>query len=81
MAWDATVTLDADKTDVETVTAVFTDTDATTFSYSARVRADAGGRDAFIAAAIAARNAWRTRKTGEAGYKANIDARFLTMDV
>jgi len=81
MAWDATVTLDGDKADVGLVVAVFTDTDATTFSYSARVRADAGGRDGFIQAAIAARNAWRTRKASEATYKINLDARFLTLDV
>ena len=81
MAWDATVSLDGDKADVGLVTAVFTDTDATTFSYAARVRADAGGRDGFIQAAIAARNAWRTRKASEAAYKTNIEARFATLDV
>jgi hypothetical protein len=49
MAWDATVTLDGDKSDVGLVVAVFADTDATTFGYSARVRADAGGRDSYQA--------------------------------
>lgn len=82
MAWTTTIILDEDKTDTGQVSAVFTDpNDSAQFTFVQRVKATAQGRDAFITAAIAARNAWQTRRASEASYKTNIDARFVAMDV
>lgn len=80
MAWVSRVVLDKDKTDVASVSAVFTDTDATTFSHAKRIQITAAARDAFINEAIALRNAWQSRKTDAGGYEANVDARFVELD-
>jgi hypothetical protein len=73
--------MDKDKSNVGVCAAVFTDVDTTTFSYSRRVKFTVAERNAFVADAIAERNAWQTRKTGEAGYVSNIEDRFVEVDI
>jgi hypothetical protein len=63
MAWTIAVQFDADKTNVGSVTATFTDTDAAVFSFTQRLQSTAGVVTSFTAAAIAARNAWQAQKT------------------
>lgn len=65
MPWTVTVAIDPDKTNVGSASAVFTDTDGTTFAYSQRNIMTAVNANAFVAAAIAARNSWQTRKATE----------------
>jgi len=65
MAWVTNITIDPDKTNVGSVTAVFTDTDGSTFSASARGTITQANATAFVNAAIAGRNSWQTRKTSE----------------
>ncbi len=72
MPWTGTVTLDADKADVGNATATFTDTDATEFSHSARVQLNAAGLASFVAAAKAARDAWKAKKVAEAPLVNNL---------
>lgn len=78
--WTCIVTLDADKTDVGTATASFTE-NGLTFTYSARLRVTVAQRDAFIAAAIAGRNVWRTRVVAEASYVTNLNNAFAAADI
>lgn len=66
MAWVVNVTIDPDKTNVGTASAVFTDTDGSTFTATARATLIAANATSFVSQAIAARNAWQTRKTSEA---------------
>lgn len=79
MAWDVTVSFDEDKTDVGTVTAVFTDTDLTVFSFSARIQSTIAARNAFCAAAVAARDLWKTKKTANAAAVTSVKARFTAI--
>ena len=78
--WGCSVTLDRDKSDVGTATAVWTAEDQSTFTHSRRLRITIADRNAFIAEAQAARDAWETRKTAEAGYKANLEAAFAAAE-
>lgn len=70
MAWTATVTLDADKTDVGTATAVWNTGLADQFTYTARIKQ--GQASAFIAAAKAAQSADVTKKSLEATFSASL---------
>lgn len=74
MSWDVTVSLDNDKANVGRATATWTDpnTDYGTFTHSARVEVSVAGRDAFIADAIAARDAWQTRRQDEIDKAQNV---------
>ena len=68
--WEIQVNLDADSNDVGTVTATWTETlpAVGTFVYSSRAKKDAGGANAFVAVAIAARDFWQSKKAAnEAG--------------
>jgi hypothetical protein len=68
MPWVISVSVDTDKTAppaVGSATATFTDTDNTVFTYTDRATLTAGNAAPFAAAAIAARDAWRTKKTRE----------------
>jgi hypothetical protein len=76
MAWVIAVQFDEDKTNVGTITATFTDVDATVFSFSQR--AAASSVNAFTAAAIAARNTWQTKKTQNASAVSTVKAAFVT---
>lgn len=76
MAWVITISVDSDKTDIGTISSIFTDTDAATFTYSERIQATLAQLNAYIARAIAARNAWQTRKTNQTTYMATAITRF-----
>ena len=67
MSWVITIAIDPDKVSpaVGTLTAVFTDTDATVFTFSRRTDMVAASLAAFRVAAVNARNAWQTLKTAE----------------
>jgi hypothetical protein len=68
MPWVISVSVDTDKTAppaVGSATATFTDTDNTIFTYTQRDTLTAGNAGPFVAAAIAARDAWRTKKIRE----------------
>jgi hypothetical protein len=65
-AWVVSVVIDADKTaapSVGTATATFTDTDNSEFVFSQRATLTVANGNAFVNAAIAARNAWQSKKT------------------
>ena len=64
MTWQISVNLDADQDDVGTVSGAWTDPnpDLGIFTFSKRVKANAAGANAFIAEAIAARNAWQVKQ-------------------
>jgi len=76
MAWVVTIDVDDDKTDVGTVTSVFTDTDATTFTHWERIRATIGELNSYIARAVIARDAWKVRKASQTSYMATAVTRF-----
>lgn len=59
MAWTATFTKDMDKSDVGTMSAVFTYADGTVFNFSERIVADAAvGQKQFYSDALAAKAAY-----------------------
>jgi len=67
MAWQISVQLDQDSNDVGTIYAIWIEgTPPVSFIYSARAKKDVGGANAFVAAAIAARNAWQAKNTANA---------------
>lgn len=79
MPWVITVDVDFDKVTspaVGTALAVFTDADGSTFPYSERARFTAAAADAFVAAAIAAKNSWQSRKTSETGATNTLVTKF-----
>jgi hypothetical protein len=76
MAWVVTIKVDTDKTDIGTISSVFTDTDTTTFSYSERIQASLAQLNAYITRAVAARNAWQTRKSNQTTYMNTAVTRF-----
>ena len=80
MDWTATVQLDADKSNVGHVMATFTDLDESTFRHSGRSAVTLAGRDAFVAEAIAARDAWRVKKAAEATLSVHVTERFAELD-
>lgn len=66
MTWAVSVEFYPDSSDVGNVTAIWTEPTGTpprVFTYPRAVKADIAGRNAFCAAAIAARNAWQTKNT------------------
>lgn len=66
MPWTTTITLDADKPDVGTATAVWNAGQADEFTYSRRARMTLAEGQAFAAEAIAARDADAAKKAQEA---------------
>lgn len=73
MAWVTNIVIDPDKPNTGTVSAVFTDTDGSTFTATARATLTGPNGNAFRDAAIAARNAWQTRKTQEATDRTSLN--------
>lgn len=63
MTWQISVQFDADQADVGTVTGIWTDplAELGVFTYSKRAKANAPGVNAFMTAAIAARNQWQAK--------------------
>ena len=76
MAWVVSVSIDPDKTDVGSASAVFTDDDGTMFVYGTRAQLTAANATAFAAAAVTARNAWQALKTREANAMAALVNKF-----
>lgn len=72
MAWVINVQIDPDKTTVGTASAVFTDTDGSTFTATARATLSAANAQTFATQAIAGRNAWQTQKTREANARTTV---------
>jgi nitrogen regulatory protein PII-like uncharacterized protein len=65
MAWVVNFSLDLDKPNVGNASAVFTDTDNTTFYFLNRTDTTPASFQTFVQNAIAARNSWKARKTNE----------------
>jgi hypothetical protein len=79
MPWVVSVSVDADKTNVGTATATFTDpVDNTPFTYSERALLTAGNAPGFVTRAVAARNAWQTTKTRETNAASALVTNFGT---
>ncbi len=75
-SWVITILDDEDKTDVGTITAVFTDNDGTTRAFSRRIQATLAQLNLFVTAAVADKNAWITRKTTQTSQMATAVTRF-----
>jgi predicted HAD superfamily phosphohydrolase YqeG len=65
MPWVINFSLDPDKGNVGTATAVFTDTDNTVFNFSRRTDTTPAAFQAFVQAAIAVKQTWIIRKQNE----------------
>lgn len=72
MAWTASITLDADKTDVGTATSTWNAGEATEFSYSRRVKVAVSEGKAFAAEAIAARDEAIAKRAREAALETTL---------
>ena len=59
MSWEVTITLPEEEGDIGRIAATWTDSTLGVFSYSRRARVSVSAADAFIAEAIAARDAWQ----------------------
>lgn len=59
--WTITVKYDEDSDQVGSVSATWTEGEAT-FAHSARIRATVAGVDAFVADAVAKRNQWQSKE-------------------
>lgn len=80
-SWVISVVIDPDKTTapaVGTATATFTDIGGSVFTFSARASMTAANATAFTNAAIAARNAWQSRKTTETNAQNTLINNFTT---
>ena len=64
MSWKISIQFDADQPDVGSVTGEWTDPLPAlgVFTHSMRVKANQAGLNAFLAAAIAARNVWQVKQ-------------------
>lgn len=78
-AWEIQVTLDNDSNDVGTITATWTET-AGVFIYSSRAKKDAGGANAFVAAAIAARDFWQSKRSANDAAATALKTKIMTTD-
>jgi hypothetical protein len=76
MAWVINFSLDPDKGNVGNASAVFTDTDSTVFTFSQRTDTTPAAFQAFVQAAINARNNWKNHKTSEGVAITNLVAGF-----
>jgi nitrogen regulatory protein PII-like uncharacterized protein len=76
MAWVINFQLDVDKGNVGNASAVFTDTDNTVFNFNQRTDTTPAAFQAFVQAAIAARNNWKNRKTNEGAAITNLVSGF-----
>lgn len=76
MAWVINFQLDADKGNVGTATAVFTDTNNTVFTFNRRTDTTPAAFQAFAQAAIAAKTSWLNLKQGEGVAITNLVAAF-----
>jgi hypothetical protein len=79
MAWVVTVIDDPDKTNVGMAMAVFTDTDSTVFSFSRRDIMTNAAATQFASDAVAARDAWKTRKTNQTSQSTTLAGKFTAL--
>lgn len=80
MSWQITISDDPDTTGEKTATATWTEAGGKVFAFTMRGKATAGAVNAFVAAAITARNAWQTKNTAQAAQEATVLARFVATD-
>jgi len=76
MAWTVSVTLDADKTNVGTASAMWDADGDDEFTYSRRARVTDAEGDAFVAEAVAARDARAVRRERETELAAILQSKF-----
>ncbi len=72
MTWQIIMADDPDSTGEKTSTATWTETEGKAFIYAARGEATIEALNVFVAAAIAARNAWQAKNTAIAAVEANV---------
>lgn len=80
MSWQITIADDPDTTGEKTATATWTEADGKVFAFTVRGKATAGAVNAFVTAAVAARNARQTKNTATATQEATVLARFVATD-
>ena len=80
MSWKIQIADDPDTSGDKTATATWTEADGKVFSSQARGRSTTGAINSFVAAAIAARNAWQAKNTATAAAEASVLARFVATD-
>lgn len=80
MPWTIQIADDPDTTGEKTATATWTEVSGKVFSFQVRGKATAGAVNAFVAAAIAARNVWQAANTTRAAQEAIVLARFVVTD-
>jgi hypothetical protein len=80
MSWTIQIADDPDTTGEKTATATWTEVSGKVFSFTVRGKATAGAVNAFVVAAIAARNAWQAKNTTQATQEATVLARFVATD-
>lgn len=77
--WTITIADDADSTGEKTITGLWTGKDGT-YSFSMRGTPDVKGQDAFIEAAMRARDEWQSKKTAEKEFIATCLSKLNTVD-
>lgn len=80
MSWQITIADDPDTTGEKTATATWTEVSGQVFPFTLRGKATAGAVNAFVAAAITARNAWQAANTARAAQETTVLARFVATD-
>jgi len=80
MIWEISVNYDADQADVGSVTGTWTDPVYGIFTYSQRIKANLAGANAFIAAAILARNTWQVKQQANIAGAAFVLGKINTAD-
>jgi hypothetical protein len=77
--WTITISDDADSTGEKTITGLWAGKDGE-YSFSMRGTPDVKGQDAFIEAAVRARDAWQNKKTAENEFVAACLSKLNTVD-
>lgn len=80
MSWQIQIADDPDTTGEKTATATWTEVSGKVFSYTMRGKATVGAVNAFVAVAIAARNAWQVKNIVTATQEANVLTKILAAD-
>lgn len=81
MTWTTQAQFDPDQADVGLATATWTELAGDVFMFSLRIKATAAGANAFVAAAIAARNAWRVKNAANAAGATTLLNKLIAADV
>jgi len=80
MSWKIIIANDPDTTGEKTATAIWTEVDGREFIHTVRGKATTGAVNAFVASAIASRNAWQAANTIQATQEANVLAKLNAAD-